>query len=121
MRRALRVALAGAATLTALGSPRGAAAQPAASRDAACTTPKTTCVGHSGYYASAEDVDRLTAVADPVLRDVRTCLDASGDKHVPSVLVIRWDSEGKPVDVKIDVPGYESLACVQQAQAKLKR
>jgi hypothetical protein len=84
-----------------------------------CATPKTTCAGHSGYYAPSEDVDRLTAVADPILRDVRTCLDGAGAKHVASVLVIRWDSDGKPVEVRIDVPGYESLPCVQKAQSKL--
>lgn len=114
MRRDLRAALAGAATLTAVGLvPRDACAQEA------CKTPKTTCSGHSGYYAPSEDIDRLTAVADPILRDVRTCLDGVGAKHVPSALVIRWDSEGKPVDVRIDVPGYESLPCVQKAQAKI--
>jgi hypothetical protein len=93
--------------------PRDAAAQQA------CKTPKTTCSGHSGYYAPSEDIDRLTAVADPILRDVRTCLDGVGAKHVASALVIRWDSDGKPVDVKIDVPGYESLPCVQKAHAKI--
>lgn len=114
MRRGLRAALAGAATVTVLGW-----ATPDAAAQQACTNPKTRCAGHSGYYAAAEDIDRLTAVADPILRDVRTCLDAVGAKHVPSALVIRWDSEGKPVDVRIDVPGYESLPCVQKAQAKI--
>jgi len=114
MRRALRVALVGVAALTIVGmTPREASAQQA------CNTPKTTCAGHSGYYAPAEDIDRLTAVADPVLRDVRTCLDGVGARHVASALVIRWDSDGKPVDVKIDVPGYESLPCVRKAQAKI--
>lgn len=113
MRRSLRVVLAGAATLAIIGSSRDASAQPT------CTTPKTTCGGNAGYYASSEDVDRLTAVADPILRDVRTCLDGNGAKHVPAVLVIRWDSEGKPVEVKIDVPGYESLPCVSKGAAKL--
>jgi hypothetical protein len=114
MRRALRAALTGAAALTIVGvAPRNAAAQQA------CKTPKTTCSGHSGYYAPSEDIDRLTAVADPILRDVRTCLDGVGARHVASALVIRWDSDGKPVDVKIDVPGYESLPCVQKAHAKI--
>ncbi|MBX3208538.1 MAG: hypothetical protein KF764_26130 [Labilithrix sp.] len=113
MRRALRAAVS-AATLTAVGVlSRDATAEPA------CTAPKTTCAGHSGYYAPTEDIDRLTAVADPILRDVRTCLDGVGAKHVASVLVIRWDSDGNPVDVKIDVPGYEGLPCVQKAQAKI--
>ncbi len=115
MRRALRVALIGAAALTSVGvtTPRDAFAQQT------CKTPKTTCSGHSGYYAPSDDIDRLTAVADPILRDVRTCLDGVGAKHVASALVIRWDSEGKPVDVRIDVPGYEGLPCVQKAHAKL--
>jgi hypothetical protein len=115
MKRVLRLALIGSALLTPVLAGRDAAAQQAPT----CAAPKTTCAGHSGYYASAEDVDRLTAVADPVLRDVRGCLDGVGAKQVTSVLLIRWDSDGKPVDVKIDVPGYESLACVQKAQKKL--
>ena len=115
MRRALRAALVGAATFVMVGVGRDASAQEA------CKTPKTTCSGHSGYYAPAEDLDRLTAVADPILRDVRTCLDGAGAKHVPSALVIRWDSEGKPADVRIDVPGYESLPCVQKAQNKIAK
>ena len=113
MRRALRAVLVGAAAFTVAGVARDASAQQA------CKAPKTTCAGHSGYYAPAEDIDRLTAVADPILRDVRTCLDGVGAKHVASALVIRWDPDGKPVDVKIDVPGYESLPCVQKAQTKI--
>ena len=114
MRRALRAPLVGAATLTVIETfAVDAAAQPA------CTTPKTMCAGHSGYYAPSEDLERLTAVADPILRDVRAILDGIGAKHVASVLVIRWDSEGKPVDVRIDVPGYEGLPCVQKAHAKV--
>src|SRR4051794_27300673 len=115
MRRALRSFLTGAVILTTL-----ALAEHEASADGTtCTAPKTTCAGNAGYYAASDDLNRLTAVADPVLRDVRTCLDASGGKHVPSVLVIRWNSDGAPVEVKVDVPGYESLPCVQKAQTKL--
>ncbi|MBX3201547.1 MAG: hypothetical protein KF894_25650 [Labilithrix sp.] len=114
MRRALRAAVFAAATVTAVGArSRDASAAPA------CAAPKTRCSGHAGYYAPAEDIDRLTAVADPILRDVRTCLDGVGAKGVASVLLIRWDSEGKPVEVKIDVPGYEGLPCVQSAQSKI--
>lgn len=114
MRRALRAAVLAATTITAAGLlSRDAAAAPA------CTSPKTTCAGHAGYYAPTEDIDRLTAVADPILRDVRACLDGVGAKHVASALLIRWDSEGEPVDVKIDVPGYEGLPCVQKAQSKI--
>jgi hypothetical protein len=111
---ASRSAVAGAMTLAIVSVLSGDAAA-----QQACTAPKTRCAGHSGYYAPADDIDRLTAVADPILHDVRTCLDGIGAKHVPSVLIIRWDSEGKPVDVKIDVPGYESLPCVQKAHHKL--
>lgn len=114
MTRALRAAVFAAATVSAVGAlSRDASAAPA------CATPKTRCSGHSGYYAATEDIDRLTAVADPILRDVRACLDRVGATEVASVLLIRWDSEGKPVDVKIDVPGYEGLPCVQSAQSKI--
>jgi hypothetical protein len=114
MKGARRTVLFGAATVTVVGLATGDA-----SAQQKCATPKTTCAGHSGYYAASDDLDRLTAVSDPILREVRTCLDGIGAKHVASVLVIRWDSDGKPVDVRIDVPGYESLPCVQKAQSKL--
>lgn len=113
MKVIVRAALVGA-TIAVVGAvSRDVAAQPS------CEAPKTTCAGHSGYYAPADDLDRLTAVADPILRDVRACLDGVGAKHVGPALVIRWDSNGDPVDVTIDAPGYESLPCVKKAQAKL--
>ncbi len=117
MKRALRLALAGTAMLTFATATRDAAAE----APPACAAPKTTCAGHAGYYASSDDLDRLTAVADPLLRDVRTCLDGMGAKGVASVLLMRWDSDGQPVEVKLDVPGYEGLPCVQKAQAKLSK
>jgi hypothetical protein len=97
--------------LLALGA-RDAAAQ-------SCPAPKTSCAGANGYYASKEDLDRLTGVADPILRELRACLDAAGGKAVTPGLVIRWDADGNPVSVKIDVPGYESLPCVAKASGKL--
>lgn len=113
MRSVLRFGAPGVAALVIGAFPAVAAAEPA------CTAPKSHCAGTGGYYASSEDVDRLTAVADPVLRDLRSCLDSAGAKHVTPALVMRWDSEGKAVEVKIDVPGYESLPCVAKASGKL--
>lgn len=85
-----------------------------------CTAPKTTCTGDGGYYASAEDLARVTAVGDPLLKELRACLDSVGGKHITPTFAIRWDSEGNAVAVKIDVPGYESQACVTKIQAKLQ-
>jgi hypothetical protein len=113
MKRALRASLLAASVVGLL--PRDAAAQQA------CTAPKTTCGGANGYYASKEDLDRLTAVADPLLRELRTCLDAAGGKHVTPGVEIRWDSEGHPVAVRVEVPGYESLPCVAKASGKLSQ
>ena len=84
-----------------------------------CAQPKTTCGGADGYYASLEDVNRLVAVTDPVLKELRTCLDTAGGKHIAPNVTIRWNSEGKAVSVKIDVPGYDTLPCVAKTAAKL--
>lgn len=115
MRRALRPALVAAASLTVLGAVRDAGAQPA------CAAPKTTCAGANGYYASKEDLDRVTAVTDPLLRELKACLDAAGGKQMTPSFVMRWDSEGNPVAVKVDVPGYESLPCVAKIAGKLSQ
>lgn len=90
-----------------------------AGADPACTQPKTTCGGADGYYASLDDVNRLVAVSDPVLKDLRACLDAAGGKHITPNVTIRWDSEGKPVSVKIDAPGYDMLPCIAKITTKL--
>jgi hypothetical protein len=85
----------------------------------ACTAPKTTCEGTNGYYASKEDLARVTAVTDPLLRELRACLDAAGGKNVTPAVVMRWDSEGNAVAVNVEAPGYESLACVAKISGKL--
>lgn len=97
----------------------GAAARDAAADVPATCSPRTTCAGHSGYYASSDDLTRVAAVADPILRDLRRCLDGVGARQVTPALVMRWDAEGSPVEVKIDAPGYESLPCVTKAESKL--
>jgi hypothetical protein len=116
MRRARCAALTGAVSIIFIGVvPRDANAQPA------CTAPKTTCGGTDGYYASTEDVNRVTAVVDPLLRDLRACLDTAGGKHVSPSVMIRWDAEGNAVGVKVDAPGYDSLPCVAKVAGKLSQ
>jgi hypothetical protein len=90
-----------------------------ASAQQACTAPKTTCEGTDGYYASKEDLARVTAVTDPLLRELRACLDAAGGNNVTPAVTMRWDSEGNAVAVKVEAPGYESLACVAKVSGKL--
>lgn len=114
MKASLRLSLLATASLGTLLSTTDVSAQ-----NATCTAPTTTCGGTNGYYASKEDVDRVTAVAGPILRELRTCLDASGGKAATPAFVIRWDTEGNPVSVKVDVPGFESLPCVAKASGKL--
>ena len=112
MRRSLRLLLPIGACAIVFGA-RDAAAQ------AACTTPTTTCEGTNGYYASKDDLARVTAVTDPLLRDLRKCLDAAGGKDVTPAVVMRWDSEGNAVTVKVEAPGYDNLACVAKVAGKL--
>ena len=90
-----------------------------ASAETACTEPKTVCVADGGYYAPGDDIARVTAVSEPILKELRTCLDAAGGKHITPALTMRWDADGHAVAVKIDVPGYDSLPCVARASGKL--
>lgn len=85
----------------------------------ACTTPVTHCEGSSGYYVAPDDRDKVQPQLDPLLKELRACLDAAGGKHVTPAIVIRFDSESKPVEAKIEAGGYESLPCVADVQGKL--
>jgi hypothetical protein len=81
--------------------------------------PVTSCEGSSGYYVAPDDKDKVQPQLDPLLKELRTCLDAAGGKHVTPAIVIRFDSDSKPVEMKIEAGGYESLPCIAEVQGKL--
>lgn len=85
----------------------------------ACTNPVTFCEGNSGYYVAPDDRDKVQPQLEPLLKELRACLDAAGGKHVSPVVVIRFDSDAKPVESKIEAGGYESLPCIAEVQGKL--
>jgi hypothetical protein len=103
----------GVGAVVMLGAGAASAQQPV------CRTPKTTCAAIDGYYASTEDRNRVTAVVDPLIAELKSCIDAAGGKHVSPAITIRWDSDGNPVAVKIDAPGYETLPCAATVAGKL--
>ncbi len=84
-----------------------------------CPTPKTSCEGADGYYASHEDREALEKATDPILKELRTCLDGVGAKNLDATIVVRFDSEGKPQTTTVEAPGYESQLCVARIVAKL--
>lgn len=106
--------LASSAFLTFLLGPIAAHAQAPA-----CATPATFCEGYSGYYVAPDDRDKVQPQLDPLLKQLRACLDAAGGKHISPAIVIRFDSDSKPVEAKIEAGGYESLPCVADVQGKL--
>ena len=85
----------------------------------ACTNPVTFCEGSSGYYVAPDDRDKVQPQLEPLLKELRACLDAGGGKNVSPVIVIRFDSDAKPVEAKVEAGGYESLPCVAAVQGKL--
>src|SRR5687767_1921093 len=85
----------------------------------ACTTPVTSCDGDSGYYVPPDDKDKVQPQLDPLLKELRACLDAAGGKHVTPAIVIRFESDGTPAASKVEAGGYESLPCVASVTAKL--
>ena len=109
VRRGAQVALVGACVLFTTS----AVAQ------GTCTDPKTRCGSADGYYAPGEDIARVNAVIEPVMREIRQCLDAAGGKQVAPSVTVRWNSDGKAVSVKFDAPGYETQPCIVRATQKL--
>jgi hypothetical protein len=88
-------------------------------QSATCKNPITFCEGNSGYYVAPDDRDKVQPQLEPLLKELRACLDAAGGKQVSPVVVIRFDSDGRPVESKIEAGGYESLPCVAYVQGKL--
>lgn len=107
--RGAQVALVGAFLLLATG----------AQAQGTCTEPKTRCASADGYYAPGEDIARVNAVTEPVMKEIRQCLDAAGGKQVAPSVTLRWNSDGKVVSVKFDAPGYETQPCITKATQKL--
>jgi hypothetical protein len=85
----------------------------------ACPTPKTWCEGEGGYYASHEDREALAGATDPILKELRSCLDGVGGKNVDATIVVRFDADGKAATTTVEAPGYESQICVARVMAKL--
>jgi hypothetical protein len=79
------------------------------------------CDGEGGYYAPHEDREKLARLTDPILRELRTCLDNAGARAVSPAVVMRFDAEGNVASGRVEASGYESLPCVGQATAKLQR
>lgn len=112
----MRRVVASCVFLTSLLVPLAAHAQ---AKGPACTSPITFCEGSSGYYVAPDDRDKVQPQLEPLLKELRACLDAAGGKQVSPAIVIRFDSESKPVEVKIEAGGYESLPCIADVQGKL--
>jgi hypothetical protein len=110
-RRNIAVAL--LASIFAVGVTKGVVAQ------STCPTPKTSCEGEGGYYASHEDREALAAATDPILKELRACLDGVGGKNVDATVVVRFDADGKAQTTSVEAPGYESQLCVARVMAKL--
>lgn len=85
----------------------------------ACTAPVTTCGGESGYYVPSDDREKVEKQLDPLLKELRACLDSAGGRHVTPQIVIRFDSDGKPMSTKVEAGGYESVPCVASVEGKL--
>lgn len=79
------------------------------------------CEGANGYYAPHDDREKLAHDTDPIVRELRACLDAAGGRAVNPAVVVRFDSEGKVANARVEAGGYESLPCIAQATAKLQR
>lgn len=108
-RRGAQVALFGGLLLSATG----------ARAQSTCNDPKTRCGSADGYYAPGEDIARVNAVTEPLMKEIRQCLDAAGGKQIAPSVTIRWNSDGKAVSVKFDAPGYETQPCIAKATQKL--
>jgi hypothetical protein len=72
----------------------------------------TTCGADEGAL-TPEEHKRVAASLEPAMRTLRACLDRIGAELVEPTLLLRFAPTGQPVDIRIDVGGYEQLECIQ--------
>ncbi len=94
----------------------GPASIPGVVRSGACTTSCKTDITSS---LPPEDLTRVAERLAPTLGQIRVCLDRMNAQSIQPSLIIRFEGGGQPLSLKLDVSGYEDMACIAEARAKV--
>jgi hypothetical protein len=76
---------------------------------------KTTCTSDS---LPMEDQTRLAEGIQPMLKEMRVCLDRVNADSINPAVIARFESNGLMSALKSDTGGYDDSACVQTARSK---
>jgi hypothetical protein len=80
---------------------------------------KTTCAADQSSALTPDDTKKVATAITPMMRDLRGCLARVGAQNIRPVVFARFAENGKPdPQPRVDVGGYENLACVADARAK---
>jgi hypothetical protein len=84
-----------------------------------CAAPKAYCEGADGYYAPSGDREKLASALEPVLLELRTCLESVGVRPAKPAVLLRFDAAGNVVESSVEAGGNESAPCVKRISARL--
>jgi hypothetical protein len=99
--------------------PSAAAATEQAGGVATSGSCKTTCTPDATSALPPEDLTRLAEAFQPMLKDVRVCLDHISAQAINPALILRFESQpGQLTQLKLDAGGYDEMTCVQDARSR---
>jgi hypothetical protein len=100
-------------------APSGAATDrppgPGVLTSAGCTT---TCTPDSSSALSAEERNTIATNLQPMLKDVRVCLDRVSAQEIHPAVIVRFESNGQMSQLKVDAGGYDDLSCVHEVRSR---
>jgi hypothetical protein len=91
------------------------AAGPATASDGPC---KTTCGVDASSSLPPDETKKIATALVPMMRELKGCLARVGAQNIRPVVFARFGENGKAEMPRIDVGGYENLACVNDAKTK---
>ena len=103
---------------TVLAPAAAATERPAAAgvlKVGACTT---TCTPDSSSALTPDDQKNIADSLQPMLKDVRVCLDRVNAQQIHPAVIARFESNGRLSQLKIDAGGYDDLACVNEVRSR---
>jgi hypothetical protein len=77
-----------------------------------------TCTTDSFSPMPQADAARLSADVAPFLEDLRGCLARVGAERIRPAVLVRFSDSGVLVDLRVDMGGYEDLACVKDVGSR---
>lgn len=88
---------------------------------AGSATCSTQCQPPAAAASSHDEQYRVAAGMNPMMKELRGCLDRVGAQLVVPAVLLRFSPDGQLRHVRVDVGGYEQLECVQQIRSRPPR